>query len=199
MAWFHDSERSTFVRVYKNEKEMQRDVEDAAEHGWIPQALAGTPGHINAGRTVTRAFVTGGYGLLLGASRSKDKITITFIRDDRWEARRLLRETMRAANDELRRIEDRRKDLDRHLASYQNALEILGQSSQWEQVEAERELLRALNNLVEVLGWIIDRAEGAQSALLRARDAYESTRNLGLDVSDIVATDPAARLEQFNS
>ncbi len=84
--WYDDSNRLTYVATYTNEQEMQRDVEAAAHQGWMPQNTAGTSGHINVGRTATAAVLTGGFSLLLGASRSKDKITMTFVRTPEWMA-----------------------------------------------------------------------------------------------------------------
>lgn len=65
---------------------MQREVEAAAQHGWMIQGQAGTAGHVNVGRTVTKAVLTGGLGLMTGASRSKDKMTFTFVRTPEWLA-----------------------------------------------------------------------------------------------------------------
>lgn len=87
MAWYNDKDRTTYVGTYKDEKSMRKEVEETSKHGSVPQSTAGVGGHINVGRTVAPAVFTGGLSLLLGASRSKDKTTITFVRDDRWIAR----------------------------------------------------------------------------------------------------------------
>ncbi|SRR5260221_258784 len=86
--WYNDPARLTYVATYTNEKAMQREVEAAAQHGWMPQGATGTSGHINVGRTATAAALTGGVSLLFGASRSKDKLTITFVRTPEWLAHR---------------------------------------------------------------------------------------------------------------
>lgn len=84
--WYDDPARLTYVATYTKEKEMQREVEAAAQRGWMPQGTTGTAGHINVGRIATAAVLTGGFSLLLGASRSKDKVTITFVRTPEWLA-----------------------------------------------------------------------------------------------------------------
>jgi hypothetical protein len=66
---------------------MQKEVEAAAQHGWMPQGTTGTAGHIKVGSTLAKTVLTGGIGLIvLGANRSKDKITITFVRTPEWIA-----------------------------------------------------------------------------------------------------------------
>lgn len=84
--WYHSPTALTHMAVYTNQKQMQREVEIAGQFGWIPQTSAGVAGHINVGRTTTAAVLTGGASLLFGASRSKDKITITFVRSPQWLA-----------------------------------------------------------------------------------------------------------------
>jgi hypothetical protein len=79
MAWYQDKKRKTYVATYKDEKSLQKEVEEASKHGWRPQDTVATGGHINVGRTTLR--VLSGVGLLFGASRSKDKITIIFVRE----------------------------------------------------------------------------------------------------------------------
>jgi hypothetical protein len=82
--WYHDPTRLTYVATYTDEKTMQREVEAAAQNGWMPQGTTATGGHVNVGRTATAAVLTSGWSLLLGASRSKDKVTITFVRTPEW-------------------------------------------------------------------------------------------------------------------
>lgn len=84
--WYYDLHARSHVATYSNEKQMQKEVEAAVQNGWMPQNTAGTSGHINVGRTTAAAVLTGGFSLLLGASRSKDKITITFTRTPEWLA-----------------------------------------------------------------------------------------------------------------
>ena len=55
-------------------------MSELLEHGYQIQASAGTGSHVNVGRTVTAALLTGGLSLLFGASRSQQKVTMTFTR-----------------------------------------------------------------------------------------------------------------------
>lgn len=84
--WYQDVTKRAHVETYQKDKVMQKDVETAAQYGWIPQTSAGIGGHINVGRTFAAASLTGGASLLLGASRSKDKMTITYVRTPEWLA-----------------------------------------------------------------------------------------------------------------
>ncbi len=87
-AWYQDAKRLTYVATYKKDKDAQKEMEAAAHHGWMPQGTTTTEGHINVGRTMTKVVLTGGLGLMTGASRSKGKITITFMRTPEWLAQR---------------------------------------------------------------------------------------------------------------
>ena len=84
MAWYDDKNRLTYVATYKKEEDAAEDVEEAAKKGWMPQGATATDGHINVGRTVTGAALTGGLSLLIGGSRSKGKFTITYVRTPDW-------------------------------------------------------------------------------------------------------------------
>lgn len=84
--WYHDQIRLAYVASYENDKSMRKDTEAAAHFGWIPQQSVGVGGHVNIGRTATAAMLTGGVSLLFGPSRSKDKLSITFVRSEAWKA-----------------------------------------------------------------------------------------------------------------
>lgn len=84
--WYQDITKRAYAATYTKEKDMQREVEKAAQYGWMPQTSAGIGGHVNVGRTATAAALTGGVSLLFGASRSKDKMTITYVRTPEWLA-----------------------------------------------------------------------------------------------------------------
>lgn len=78
--WYHDQTRITHVATYTDEQAMQREVESAALNGWAVQSTTGTAGHVHVGRTATTVALLGPLALIGGASRSKDNITITFVR-----------------------------------------------------------------------------------------------------------------------
>lgn len=82
--WYQDIMKRTHVETYTNQKVMQKEVEQASQHGWIPQTSAGISGHRNLGKIVAGGILLGGVGALAGSGRSKDKITVTFVRTPEW-------------------------------------------------------------------------------------------------------------------
>ena len=70
------------VRVYKGNEtsKMESELGELLQHGYTIASQAGTGSHVNVGRTVTGALLTGGLSLLFGGSRSKEKITLTFVK-----------------------------------------------------------------------------------------------------------------------
>ncbi len=84
--WYHDFRARSRIATYTNEKQMNKEAEAAFQQGWMIQGTSGTAGHVNVGRTMTKLVLTGGIGLMTGASRSKDKLTITFVRTLEWVA-----------------------------------------------------------------------------------------------------------------
>lgn len=84
--WYQDPSKRTYIATYTNEKEMQKDVVESGKYGWIPQGTESTVGHFSARKMITGTVLTGGVGLFLGAGRSKDKMTITYVRTPEWLA-----------------------------------------------------------------------------------------------------------------
>lgn len=68
--------RDQFVCEYTDIAQLNRELAFLSELGWYIDSTSGAAGHINVGRTATTAVLTGGLSLLLGASRSKDKVTV---------------------------------------------------------------------------------------------------------------------------
>lgn len=68
------------VRTYKQDQHWLIDLE--AKHlianGYDIEDQSTAGSHVNVGRTVTAAWLTGGLSLLLGASRSKGTVTLMF-------------------------------------------------------------------------------------------------------------------------
>ena len=123
MAWYDDKGRATYVATYKDEKSMQRDVEAAAKRGWLVQGTAGVGGHINVGKTAARVALTGELGLLFGASRSKDKITITFVRDEAWLARSGVEEASHTYEERERKLAKAADQVEKCLTNFQALLD----------------------------------------------------------------------------
>ena len=63
-----------------NSKKMDDHVAEMLQDGWELVNSGNDTGHVNVGRTVAAAALTGGLSLLFGASRSAEKVTLTFKR-----------------------------------------------------------------------------------------------------------------------
>jgi len=59
-------------------KTMDEHVTEMIRDGWQLVHSGQSGGHINVGRTAAWALATGGLGLLLGASRAAEKVTLMF-------------------------------------------------------------------------------------------------------------------------
>lgn len=74
----------TIIRSYENTdaglRQANADAATLARRGYVPAGQAVDGGHINLGRTATGAVLTGGISLLFGGSRTKGKVTITYIK-----------------------------------------------------------------------------------------------------------------------
>jgi hypothetical protein len=72
------------VRSYKNDDNgrtlASKEAGYLTQHGYVLGGQSGTGSHVNVGRTASRVVLTGGLGLIFGASRSKGTIEITFVR-----------------------------------------------------------------------------------------------------------------------
>jgi hypothetical protein len=87
--WYQNRKLVTYIATYTDQRHMEREVREAGRYGWIPQGMASTAGHRSAGKMIVGAALTvpiGGIGALWGAKRSKDKMTVTFIRTPGWLA-----------------------------------------------------------------------------------------------------------------
>lgn len=83
--WYDDDGKLSNVVSYDNEEKASIDANYAAKKGWMPQSTSATEGHVNVGRTVGKTILTGGIGLaVLGESRTKGKVTITYARTPEW-------------------------------------------------------------------------------------------------------------------
>ncbi|MGH2506053.1 MAG: hypothetical protein ACRDHZ_01320 [Ktedonobacteraceae bacterium] len=77
----------TYVATYTKEKDMQREVALVAQHGWMLQAQSAQAGKSSAAKVIGGALLLGPLGALAGAaSRSKGKITVTYVRTPQWLA-----------------------------------------------------------------------------------------------------------------
>jgi hypothetical protein len=84
LPWYVDNTKLNHIITYSSTEEATRDADAASHAGWVPSGTSATDGHINVGRTATEAVLTGGLTLLLGASRTNGKITVTYVRTPQW-------------------------------------------------------------------------------------------------------------------
>lgn len=84
LPWYLDNTKLNHIATYRNAEEATRDADAASHAGWVPSGTSATDGHINVGRTATEAVLTGGLTLLLGASRTKGNVTVTYVRTPQW-------------------------------------------------------------------------------------------------------------------
>lgn len=87
--WYCNPTALTHVATYTDQRQMQREVEAAAQYGWIPQSQSSQAGKSSAAKVIGGALLLGPVGALAGAaSRGKGTITVTFVRSPEWHARR---------------------------------------------------------------------------------------------------------------
>ncbi len=64
--WYKDKKQTTYVGTYANQKDMQKDVKEASQQGWIVKETTTTAGHVKRG--------------IFGAKNEKSTTTLTFVR-----------------------------------------------------------------------------------------------------------------------
>ncbi len=82
--WYIDDTKMTYVATYDSVEKATGEANSAALYGWMPQGSSATDGHINLGRTAAGVALFGCLALLAGGSRSKGKVTITYVRTPGW-------------------------------------------------------------------------------------------------------------------
>jgi len=80
IPWYELPDSVIAIRPYQSPDLATTDANLAAPFGWSIQSVTTSDGHVNIGRTVTGAVFTGGLSLLVGGSRTKGNVTVTFIR-----------------------------------------------------------------------------------------------------------------------
>lgn len=188
MAWYHDNNKKMHVVTYTNEKLLQREVEEAAKFGWIPQQMAGIQGHINVGRTATAAMLTGGLSLMLGASRSKDKMTITYVRDEKWMARAKADEAVKTLYEQGGALQKLDQDLAQCTPALFRALDsATGQGL--DRFEIEQEIFSTLKQLVnartsanQIRRQMLDTIGGVRETYARANQLGAEVTRLTIDL-----------------
>jgi len=185
MAWYHDKQRTTYIATYKDEKQLRKEVEEAAKFGWAPQGAAAVGGHINVGRTVAPAVLTGGLSLLFGASRSKDKTTVTFVRDERWLARAKAGDAMSLLKDRQGKLRMAEEETRQARLVLENRLEEAQQNQSLERDTLEKDIEASLKVVSKALEAGRNHRQDALIALSSVRDAYSHAARVDAEVAPL--------------
>jgi hypothetical protein len=84
MAWYDDKKKLAHVESYKKTKEATKGAEHVTAKGWMPQGTTATEGPVNVGRTTLKVLALGVPFLVTGTSRTKGKVTLTYVRTPEW-------------------------------------------------------------------------------------------------------------------
>jgi hypothetical protein len=72
--------RGIRVKIYKSSGAFQSDAHKMMRAGWRMEGQVAQGGHVSVGKTLLKGNLTLGLGYLTGFSRTKDKITVTWVR-----------------------------------------------------------------------------------------------------------------------
>jgi hypothetical protein len=95
MLWYKHPTARTHVATYKNQRDMQQEIENAAQYGWAVQTATNADGKRSGLRVAGGAAlgfavfpILAPVGALAGAMhKSKDTTTVIFVRVPGWEPR----------------------------------------------------------------------------------------------------------------
>jgi hypothetical protein len=142
MAWYDDRTRTQFVGTYANEKQLQWDLEAARKRGWMVQEQDGGEAQIAEGGVVTVA-------------PGKEKLTVTFVRDENWLAQRkeeiataIQSTAARNADAKEARVVKAASELERAEQRFAAARETLASTNEGGREQAEKELLNLLKDVI---------------------------------------------------
>lgn len=76
--WSAPSSARTYRNDDRGRKQLEEEVRIFGRHGYTPTASSATEGHVNIGRTVAGASLTGGLTLLFGGSRTGGVVIVTY-------------------------------------------------------------------------------------------------------------------------
>ena len=173
MAWYDDNKRMTYVATYKNDKEMRKDVEQAAKHGFVPQH--------QTGQSAMEGGLIGAFGVTLGSATTRHSFTLSYVRDPRWlvrqrleEVRKPLAKLERAATNARGDASQRALEVERLLAA-QVALTAVDGSGESQLLKAFQQLSRARTDAQKKL-------ESFRVALDSAWVAEDAATNIGVSL-----------------
>jgi len=176
--WYEDRKSMAHVASYENEKELNKELHKAAKHGWIVKDATGLSGQINIGRTMTRAALTGGIGLLFGGSRTEGKMIVTYERDP-WiapmqEAEERIASLVGDYENAFRKVAERNRQCSSHWPLPQDEKKSAEQAKKLSDALDDRS--KARDKLSEVAMKLAEAIESAQEIYNRAGDAPPERR-----------------------
>lgn len=80
LRWYYGTGRQ-HVATYDDRAAFELEANKAARDGWAISSVTSSAGHVNMGRTAAKVILTGGVGMFLGASRTKGRITVVYVRE----------------------------------------------------------------------------------------------------------------------
>ncbi len=101
IPWYGDDRKMSYVASYDSVEKATAEANAAAQYGWMPQGTSTTDGHSDLGTIGRSVFLLGGLGLLTAGSRSKGKVTITYVRTQEWLRTKNLDANMSTQNTQL--------------------------------------------------------------------------------------------------
>lgn len=143
MAWYDDRTRTEFVGTYANEKQLQWDLDAARKRGWVIQErLPDAEAEIREGGVVALA-------------PGKEKLTVTFVRDENWLSQRkeeiataIQGTAARNADAKEARVIKASTELEEAEQRFAAAREAIGTVADNAREQAEKELLSLLKDLI---------------------------------------------------
>jgi hypothetical protein len=143
MAWYDDRARTQFVGTYANEKQLQWDVESARKRGWVvqQQSAPGEPEIGDAGAS--------------SATPGKERLTVTFVRDENWLAQRkeeiataIQSTASRNADAKEARVVKAASELERAEERMAAARDAVASAQDGAREQAEKEFLQVLKDVI---------------------------------------------------
>lgn len=81
MAWYDDTRAGVHVVRYKSAFAAWKGGRAAAARGWVARDIITGPARVAVGRTISKALLTAGVGLIVGGpARKGGALSVTYVR-----------------------------------------------------------------------------------------------------------------------
>lgn len=165
MAWYDDKKCMTYVGTYKTENDMQQDVERAAKLGFLTQ-----PQSSPSGTEGSAAAAPGAVGVL----------TMSFVRDSRWEPYQRFLEALKPLDGLQRRSSSAEAETSGCRSAVEGKLREVVAGSQAGQPGVESELVKTTRRLIGSREQTQKRGQEFLGALDAALAAHEHAVSVGV-------------------